>query len=366
MDVFATPSMAELAGPAAIALGTLSPAQTLFLQSIPKAELHAHLNGSIPISTLQELAAEYLLSQSSSSSSSSTTKSQAPDISDESVLLGIETLKAGPVLSEIHDFFSLFPAIYALTSTPTALSRATRAVLHTFLDGAFPQCTYLELRTTPRQTASMSRELYLTTVLDELERYDADKAGLIVSLDRRMGEDVIEECVRLACRLKEEGRRVVGLDLCGDPTAGDVQVFEPYFAEAKRAGLGLTLHIAETVQNPPEETLKLLSYNPDRLGHATFLNDEAIAIVLEKRMCIEICLSSNLLCKTVPTLEAHHILQYLKANHPISICTDDILPFRNSLLAEYALLLARPPYGLGLSEEQVRRVGEMSLEARFR
>ncbi|KDR72176.1 hypothetical protein GALMADRAFT_253015 [Galerina marginata CBS 339.88] len=316
--------MAELAGRAAIALGTLTPAQILFLQSIPKAELHAHLNGSIPISTLQELAAEYLHSRSSSPSSSLSTTplNQPPDISDESVLLGIETLKAGPVLSEIHDFFSLFPAIYALTSTPTALSRATRAVLHTFLDDAFPQCTYLELRTTPRQTASMSRELYLTTVLNELEWYDHgnQKTGLIVSLDRRMGEDVIEQCVMLACKLKEHGRRVVGLNLCGDPTAGDVQVFERCFEWAKRAGLGLTLHIAETIQNPPEETLKLLSYNPDRLGHATFLNDEAIAIVLEKRMCIEICLSSNLLCKTVPTLEAHHILQYLKANHPISIC----------------------------------------------
>ncbi|KDR78477.1 hypothetical protein GALMADRAFT_1364660 [Galerina marginata CBS 339.88] len=41
--------------------------------------------------------------------------------------------------------------------------------------------------------------------------------------------------------------------------------------------------------------------------------------------------------------------------------TNDILPFRNSLLTEYA----RPPYGLGLSEEQVRRVREMSLEAQL-
>ena len=45
--------------------------------------------------------------------------------------------------------------------------------------------------------------------------------------------------------------------------------------------------------------------------------------------------------------------------------TDDILPFRTSLLGEYALLLAQPPLGLGLSEEMVRKIGDMSLQARF-
>ncbi|KAF8885899.1 hypothetical protein CPB84DRAFT_1788069, partial [Gymnopilus junonius] len=261
-------------------------------------------------------------------------------------------------------FFSLFPAIYALTSTPEALKRATRAVLSTFLDGELPECNHLELRTTPRQTPAMDREQYLLAVLSEVERYDADKVGLIVSLDRRMGVEVLKDCLRIAGKLKAEGRRVIGLDLCGDPTAGEVETFAPYFAEAKKAGLGLTVHIAETIKNSPEETMKLLSYNPDRLGHATFLDEEAIEVVLDKKMCIEICLTSNLLCKTVSTLESHHIRQYLKADHPVSICTDDILPFRTSLLAEYALLLAKPPYGLGLTEDQVRKIGEMSLNAR--
>jgi len=131
-------------------------------------------------------------------------------------------------------------------------------------------------------------------------------------------------------------------------------------------GIGITLHIAETTQNTVEETYKLLSFNPARLGHATFLDEKATAIVLEKKMCIEVCLTSNLLCRTVSTLESHHIRQYLELGHPIAICTDDILPFRTSLLGEYALLLAQPPLGLGLSEEMVRKIGEMSLQARFK
>ena len=45
--------------------------------------------------------------------------------------------------------------------------------------------------------------------------------------------------------------------------------------------------------------------------------------------------------------------------------TDDTLPFRTSLIAEYALLMAEPPLGLGLSEDEVRAIGKMSLDARF-
>ena len=92
-----------------------------------------------------------------------------------------------------------------------------------------------------------------------------------------------------------------------------MDLLEEYFRKAKQAGLGLTLHIAEvcnllccwrvgdflsfiqTEQNTPEDTMKLLSFGPDRLGHATFLNEEAKKYVLEHNIAIEICLTSNLM-----------------------------------------------------------------------
>lgn len=56
----------------------------------------------------------------------------------------------------------------------------------------------------------------------------------------------------------------------------------------------------QTIQNTPQETLQLLSYSPNRLGHATFLNEEAKNLVLKNKTCIEICLSSNLLYVGIP------------------------------------------------------------------
>ncbi|EIN13161.1 Metallo-dependent hydrolase, partial [Punctularia strigosozonata HHB-11173 SS5] len=353
-----------IAGPGAEALSTLTDAQRSFIRSLPKAELHAHLNGSIPLHVLQELARER---QDLSIASGSADDPQARLVRD-----GLARLQDGVQLTEIHDFFGLFPAIYALTSDPRSLARATRAVLHAFLEpsprdpDSRPQCTYLELRSTPRATPQMTREEYVKTVLDEVERYGEETAALLVSLDRRMDEGVVKEVIDLAAKLRAEGRRVVGVDLCGDPTAGDVDMICRHVKRAKDAGLSVTLHIAETTMNSADETLKLLACGPSRLGHATFLNEEAKEIVRREKMCIEICLSSNLLCKTARSIDEHHIQYYLEHNHPIAICTDDILPFRNSLDAEYAMLLAKPPFGLGLSEDQVKRVADMGMECRFR
>ncbi|KAK0465134.1 adenosine deaminase-like protein [Desarmillaria tabescens] len=231
------------------------------------------------------------------------------------------------------------------------ISGASHAlVLAEFLDGDAPQCTYLELRSTPKETPAMTRMEYVKTVLDE------DQAALIVSAGREMDEETVKECISIAKTLRAEGRRVVGVDLCGDPLRG---------GHAKSAGLGVTLHVAETKDNPHPETLKFLAIGPDRLGHATFLNDETQNIVLKENIAVELCLSSNLLCKTVGSLDVHHIRDYLKHDHPIAICTDDILPFRNSMLGEYALLMANAPLGLGLSEDDVRRIAEMSMKCRF-
>jgi adenosine deaminase len=219
-------------GPPRAALNSLSSDQVAFLCSLSKADLHAHLNGSIPISVLEQLAEEY-------------TPPTATSLSKEKIQTDISQFGEGAAINKIDDFFQLFGAIYALTSTIPALKTATRAVLQEFLDGETPQCQYLELRTGPRKTESMSRKEYMLAVVEEVERYPEDRAGLILTLDRKTGEDIWEECLEIALDLKKVGRRLVGVDLAGDPCAGDVSAFESFFSQAKEAGLGVTLHAAE-------------------------------------------------------------------------------------------------------------------------
>jgi len=353
---------ADIRGYVAEALSTLSPSQIDFLQRLPKAELHAHLNGSIPLSIIRELAKDY-----------KQTSPQFHKLSFEQIQEGVKQLEKFD-LDDIHGFFAPFAIIYSLTSTRENLQKATRAVLAEFLDGDTPQCSYLELRSTPREAVEMTRLDYVQTVLDEVEKYPKDKVALIVSLDRKMKLEVMQEVIDIAKKLKAEGRRVVGVDLCGDPLVR--KFLFPFFlrslhfrqAICTRKRLRSVLKKQETLasklrcispkyvlsvprlflvqflgfqtkENPIEESVQLLSFKPNRVGHATFLNDEAKAIVLKEKIAIEICLSSNLLCvlhciitislqftilvvscKTVSSLDAHHIRYYLENDHPIGIC----------------------------------------------
>lgn len=234
--------------PADAALRALSPSQIAFLERLPKAELHAHLNGSIPLPLLRELARKYVSPPADAGDDA--TIATTPMAAD--VFAGVQRLQAGVAFNTIDDFFGLFPAIYALTSTPGSLRRATRGVLSHFLDSRYhspppalspssstttattsPQgaaaAAYIELRTTPRATPHMSRRVYLETVLDEVEARAPDAAALIVSLDRRMMPDVAQEVLALAVQLRKEGRRVVGVDLCGDPTVRCILFFTCFF-----------------------------------------------------------------------------------------------------------------------------------------
>ncbi|KAG8908491.1 hypothetical protein FRB99_005849 [Tulasnella sp. 403] len=361
VKIFRLSVMADVVGPAAAALASLSETQVSFIQNLPKAELHAHLNGSIPITTLQKLANE----RPRNLQPSLDNDPEEVDI----VQAGLDVLRRGVQLTAISDFFGLFPAIYSLTSNPTALRQAAADVLNAFLDPqeiggvVIPaECAYLELRSTPRQTSQMTRKEYVEAVLDEVEKYPADQAALIVSVDRRMSVQEAHECVDLAIALNEAGRRIVGVDLCGDPCAGDMKEFLSAFQKVKEAGLGLTLHIAEV--NEPDiapDTDTLLSADPSRLGHATFLTAEEQVLVNQKKIPIEICLTSNLLCKTVASLDDHHVRWYLQAGHPVAICTDDTLPFRTSMTAEYALLMAEPPLGLGLTTDEMKEIAAMGM-----
>ncbi|KAH7341297.1 hypothetical protein B0J17DRAFT_625837 [Rhizoctonia solani] len=347
------------------ALNSLTPSQILFLEGLPKAELHAHLNGSIPLSCLKQLAESY--------------KPQ-DDIGSDDITTSIRNLGNGVHLKEIDDFFKLFPAIYALTSDVKSLGIATRAVLNEFLElrpsasgikgaPAVAQCGYIELRSTPRATPQMTRLEYVQAVLDEVEKFPADKAAFILSVDRRMSRAEADEVIDIAIQMKKEGRRVVGVDLCGSPLANDTTVFGPPLTRAREAGLGLTLHIAETTQNSSEDTMRLLELVPEgckgRLGHATFLDTAAQLIVLNRKLPIEICLSSNLLSRTVSSIVVHHINDYMILGHPLAISTDDILPFKTSLLAEYALMMAPSPLGLALEEDEIRKIAAGGWGSRF-
>ncbi len=184
---------------------------------------------------------------------------------------------------------------------------------------------YLELRTTPRATPHLTPEAYVSTILSAIADFNAVHASarlrtrLILSVDRRHDLATASGVVELAIALKDKG--VVGVDLCGDPTArpaGEVKLFTPVFEAAREAGLGITVHFAEAQASGSREELDvLLGWQPARLGHVIWEDEAAKKVIAERGLCLELCLSCNVQAEMVEGgYKGHHFGYWRNVDGP--------------------------------------------------
>lgn len=164
----------------------------------------------------------------------------------------------------------------------------------------------------------MTKISYLDAVLSVIEESRNDIiVKFIISIDRRNTLEEAQEVVDLALAFRSRG--IVGIDLCGDVKVGLFENLRPAFERAKVNGFPLTIHFNEVIENLIEAP-GVLSIKPDRLGHATFLDDYCRQTIYKENIPVEICMTSNLVCKTTNTLKEHHIKELLDDKHPFILC----------------------------------------------
>ncbi|KAK2612181.1 hypothetical protein QQS21_001757 [Conoideocrella luteorostrata] len=224
----------------------------------------------------------------------------------------------------LESFFPLFSSyIYNLLTDEESIRHATQSVLEDFLsDGV----VYLELRTTPRATSTISAESYIKTLIDTIKGFEIAHprmhTRLILCIDRRHSLSTAETILALATSLYTgHGPGVVGIDLCGDPTArpgGEISIFTPVFKDAFRNGLGITVHFAEAELSGSQNELRtLLSWKPDRLGHVIWEDEETKREIAERELCLELCLSCNVQAGMIHGgFKAHHFKYWMSVKGP--------------------------------------------------
>lgn len=143
---------------------------------------------------------------------------------------------------------------------------------------------------------------------------------LILSIDRRNTAAEAMEVVDLALQFQDQG--VVAIDLCGDPSKGDVSIFREAFARAKQHGLKITLHFAEALESSTLVELRtLLSYEPDRIGHVINVPDNIAQTIVARQLGLELCISSNVHAKMITgSFGDHHFSRWRATRCPIIVC----------------------------------------------
>jgi len=149
-------------------------------------------------------------------------------------------------------------------------------------------------------------------------------SGLIVTLVRERGPEEAMTRVREAAACRDCG--VVGVDLAGDEANYPPTLFARALAQARDAGLGITVHAGEFA-GPASIWTALYQLGAQRIGHGIRATEDAelLAYLREKQITLEICPSSNLRLGLSSSLVTHPLRQLLQNKVAVTINSDDPL-----------------------------------------
>ena len=310
------------------------------LRALPKAELHRHLDGSVRLGTIAELARRHGLDLG---------------VSEQELSTRARVLTPLAGLEEVI-------ARFAIIQKVLCCYEAIRRVAFENVEDAWRDGVKLaELRFAPPFIAAGKRlgnDEIIEAVLDGMEEGSARfgiEVALIGILPRTASMEVNRSATAdlLACaRGTHRGAwRLLGFDLADSETVRPAEAFLPLVQQARQAGLGITIHSGEnTSAGQVVNTLRV--FGPSRIGHGiqAWKDPEALRLLREGGVTLEVCPTSNWLTHSVPSLEAHPLPLLRRAGVRVTLNSDDPQLMGIDLVHEYAL--ATRLYGFGLADFQ--------------
>lgn len=132
--------------------------------------------------------------------------------------------------------------------------------------------------------------------------------------------------------------------------------------EVKSLSIPVALHLGECKDETEEQQMRELTMlQPARIGHGVFLCKKAKEYIFERKLPIEMCLSSAVWAHMVENAVDHPAVSLLKEGYPVIVCTDDPLIFRTTHTQESELAMDV----LGFSVDQMKVLHENALQYKF-
>jgi aminodeoxyfutalosine deaminase len=312
-----------------------------FIASLPKAELHLHLEGTVDAETLWHLAERYGTPLAAG---------------------GREAIDRLYVAGDFSAFLQAFKTVCQHLRSPEDYERITYHALRRL---AGQNVRYAEI--------TLSAGVILWKGEDLLSSFEGVEAGYrrareesgiqvrwIFDAVRQFGPEAGMAVVRKAASLQERG--VVAFGMGGDERMAAPELFRDVFACARSQGLRLTAHAGET--GGPESVRNSLDVlGAERIGHGlTAVQDPRLVDYLaEKQVPLEICLTSNVRTGCLAELSRHPLRHYFDRGLLLSLNTDDPALFGTDLNREY--LLAQKVFGF--TKKELTHLAQSSFRAAF-
>ncbi|MBZ5508101.1 MAG: adenosine deaminase [Acidobacteriia bacterium] len=324
-----------------------------FIQSLPKAELHLHLEGSVDPATLVELSRRY--------NTPLPTENNRYDVTGSGDVLTDEDVRRLYSYNDFNGFMLAFKSVTERLRSPEDYELVTYRLMQKL-----------------RQQNVVHAEVYVSVgvirwrgqpvepIFEGLERgRERGQRDFGVSLlwifdaVRHFGPEAAAEVFDLAARLRD--RNVVGVGIGGDEARGPAEWFRDLFKKAADNGLRLTAHAGETTG--PESVWGALNIGAERIGHglAAASDSELLEVMAQKQVPVEICITSNLRTGACAELQEHPVRKFFDNGLMVTLSTDDPAMFQTSLNKEYEI--ARQEFEF--SDEQLRELARNSIEASF-
>ena len=288
------------------------------LRQIPKAELHCHLDGSVRPETLIELGAEYGVGMPHDDADALREYMRVDDA------------------RHLEDYLARFETTLSVMQTEEAMERIAFELAE---DSARDGVRYIEVRYAPilnvrgGLTLGQAVEAPLRG-LERAEREHGIVGRVLVTALRSMSPEMSLELARLAVSYRRRG--VVGFDLAGGEYGNPASAHADAFAYVREHDMACTCHAGEG-DGAASCRAAVHSCGADRLGHATRLfEDEALEeYVNDRRIALEICLTSNVQTRVVREYEDHPLRRYFDRGMNVVLNTDNRLMSGTTLSDEY-------------------------------
>lgn len=308
-----------------------------FYRSLPKVDLHRHLEGSLRLGTLLEVA-----------------KAFGIDLPGTDRLRPmVQINRSDPLTSQ--NFLSKFETLREFYRSPEVIARLTKEAI---ADAAADNIRYLELRFTP-VALSRVEDFPMNEVLDWViqganeasSKYEIS-TRLIASVNRHESLELAAKVIELAIDRREDG--IVGIDLAGNEAEFPTAPFAPLFQEAKQSGMRITVHAGEW--GGPEnidQAINLLG--AERVGHGVrIIEDETLVTQARERgITFEVCITSNYQSGVVADLHEHPLNNMIAAGLNVTINTDDPSISQISLSDEYQAACEQLGLSIGTLRQRV-------------